>query len=106
MKNMRNVLLDIIGDEITPGEVIRGARIKLNLSQDDMEEITGIKRSNLSALENERIAMTSHYAEILAVVLNLHPADILYPNGNVDKTKELLEIEKKANFLIQKKVVG
>ncbi len=100
MKKMRKVLHKILENELTPGEVIRGARVEAKISQEDMEKISGIKRSNISALENDRIAMTSHYAEIFGTILKLHPADILYPNRVVKKTDIITKIEKRvARFL-------
>ena len=96
MKKMRTILHDILGKNLTPAEVLKGARIEAGISQEQMSEITGIKRSNISALENGRIQITAHYAEIFAAALQIHPANILYPNGEVLKTKEILLIEKKA----------
>ncbi len=102
MEKMRKVLHDILDDELTPAEVLRGARIEAGVSQDELEEITGIKRSNISALENERMPMTSYYAEILGAALDLHPADLLYPNRKFVKSKEILKIEKKAKAIIKR----
>ena len=106
MEKMRKVLHQILSEELTPGEVLRGARIEAGISQEDMEEITGIKRSNISALENGRMAMTSHYAEIFGAALSLHPADLLYPNRKVAKSEEILKIEKKAKAFIKKHVAS
>jgi transcriptional regulator with XRE-family HTH domain len=102
MKKMRKVLHEILDEELTSGEVLRGARVEAGISQDDMEEITGVKRTNISALENGRISVTSHYAEIFGAVLKLHPADILYPNRRVIKSEEILKIEKKAELVMKK----
>jgi transcriptional regulator with XRE-family HTH domain len=102
MEKMRKVLHEILGENLTSGEVLRGARIDIGISQEELEEITGIRRSNISALENDRLAMTSHYAEILGAALRLHPANILYPNGFVLKSEEILRIEKKAAAIIKK----
>lgn len=99
---MREVLHDLLERDLTSGELLRGARVELGISQEEMEIITGIKRSNISALENDRIRMTSHYAEIFSVALGLHPADLLYPNRKVVKSEELLEIEKRARAFLKK----
>lgn len=96
MENMRDVLIELMGDDFTSGMFLCGKRIEAELSQEELAQITGISRPNISALENDRMPMTNRYAEIFSVVLNVHPADILYPNGHVRKSKELKEIEKRA----------
>lgn len=106
MEKMRKVLHEILDEELSSGEVLRGARVELGISQDELEEITGIKRSNISALENDRMMMTSHYAEILGAALQVHPADLLYPNRKVTKSDEILKIEKKAAAVIKRHAVG
>ncbi|GAB4024926.1 MAG: hypothetical protein Fur0010_28140 [Bdellovibrio sp.] len=106
MKKMRKFLHKILDQDLSPGEVLRGARIKAGISQDLMEEITGIKRTNISAIENGRLQMTSHYAEIFAAALGMHPADLLYPNRVHIKSQEILKIEKKAKSLLKKNVAG
>jgi len=96
MENMRDVLFELMGENLTSGRFLRGKRIEAELSQDELARITGISRPNISALENDRMPMTNRYAEIFSVVLNVHPADILYPNGYVRKSKEVEAIEKRA----------
>ncbi|MCB0413860.1 MAG: helix-turn-helix transcriptional regulator [Bdellovibrionales bacterium] len=87
----------------TSGNLIKSFRKSLNLTQGDVVEATKIKRPNLSALENDRIPMTNHYAEILAVCFGIHPSTLLYPDGEFSKNKELLEIEKRAKKIINKR---
>lgn len=106
MKDMREVLENLLGEDLSSGEVLKGLRIKNNLSQDELSELTGIQRSNLSALENDRTIMTSYYAEIFAAVFKEHPSDILYPNGHVKKSADLLKLEKKAEAYLKKSSVG
>lgn len=96
MESARDVVFELLGDALTTGLFLRGKRIEAELSQDELAQITGISRPNISALENDRMAMTNRYAEIFSVVLNVHPADLLYPNGHVKKSKELKAIEKRA----------
>lgn len=103
MRRALDVLNEIIGDDITPGMVASDARIDLRLTQEDVSKITGIKRPNLSALENGKIEMTKHYAEILGAVYGLHPADILYPKRNFQISPELKKIAKKAEKVINSK---
>lgn len=106
MKDMRKVLENLLGEDLSSGEVLKGLRIKSNLSQDELADLTGIQRSNLSALENDRTSMTSYYAEIFATVFKVHPSDILYPNGHVKKSADLLKLEKKAEAYFKKSSVG
>ena len=102
MKDMRSVLQNLLGDDLSSAEVLRGLRINSGLTQDQLAELTSIKRTNLSALENDRIPFTSHYAEIFAAVFKVHPSQILYPNGHVRSTPELKRLEKKAEAYFKK----
>ena len=104
MKNMRNVLHEILGEDVSSGEALRAFRVKAGISQDQMQEITGVARSNISALENDRMEMTSHYAIIFGAALKIHPSEILFPNGKVAKTDEILKIEKKAAAFQKKRI--
>jgi hypothetical protein len=61
--------------------------------------ITGIRESNLSAIENGNIAMTQHYAEQFAAALNVHPTAFLYPSDTFAKDDRLLEIEREAKLM-------
>jgi DNA-binding XRE family transcriptional regulator len=85
---------------------IRGLRIKSEISQDQLAEITGIQRTNISGLENDRIEMTSHYAEMFSAVFKVHPSEILYPNGHVKKSADFLKLEKKADAFFKKVPAG
>ena len=102
MKNLRAVLNEVDPRVLTPGDVIRAARNNFNITQDQVCEITGLKKSNLSNLENNKIDFTVHYAEILGAALGLHPSAILFPNGHYGKSKKIKEIEKKAQVLLHK----
>lgn len=106
MKDMRGVLQNLLGEDLSSGEVLRGLRIESGLSQDELAELASIQRSNISALENDRIQMTSYYAEIFAAVFKVHPSDILYPNGHVKKSADLLKLEKKAEAYFKKVSIG
>ncbi|MNL42976.1 hypothetical protein D3C87_1654650 [compost metagenome] len=75
--------------------------MKAGISQDELAEITGVARTNISALENERAAMTFHYALLFGAALSIHPSKILFPNGKYLKTPELQKIEKKAAAFIR-----
>ncbi|WP_374077325.1 helix-turn-helix domain-containing protein [Bdellovibrio bacteriovorus] len=106
MKDMRTVLHNILGEDLTSGEVLRALRIKSGFSQEELQDVTGIARTNISALENGRLEMTVHYALLLGAALKTHPSDILFPNGKFEKTDELKKIEKKAEALSKKHAAG
>jgi transcriptional regulator with XRE-family HTH domain len=97
MKRMRKVIDELLEDDFTPGQVLRGLRIEKAVSQEGLSSITGIQRSAISALENDRIEMTSHYADIFSVVFKVPPYKVLYPNGELKKSKDLKKIEKRAD---------
>ena len=103
MREMREVLNELMGEDLPAGEVLRGARIRANLSQDDLAGVTGIRRSNISALENSRIEMTLKYALIFGVALNIHPSELLFPNGAVKKSPEMKAVEKRLKALNKKR---
>ena len=88
----------------TPGRISRAFRKNFGLTLKEMEEITGIKEANLSKLENNKLEMTSQYAEKIAAVFGLHPRLILYPEGWDIKTEKYKSIAVKAQSLIKRKV--
>ncbi|HMN69211.1 MAG TPA: helix-turn-helix domain-containing protein [Bdellovibrionales bacterium] len=93
---MMDVLDELVPEGATPGEMLRALRKREGLTLEDMEQITGIRDNNLSAIENDRIEMSQHYAEMFAAALDVHPMIFLYPNGKFEKTSELKKIEKLA----------
>ncbi len=105
-KLMRDVLNEIDSKPTAPGELVRSARQRFDLTQEEVCGLTGLRRENLSALENGRVQMTAHYAELFGAVFGLHPASILFPNGQQERTGKLLAIEKKARELLRKKRAG
>jgi transcriptional regulator with XRE-family HTH domain len=95
---LKDVLEKYRPGAVTPGELLRAFRKRDNFTLKDMEDITGIRESNLSAIENGNIVMTQHYAELFAAALQVHPSLFLYPNGEFAKDERLLEIERKAKL--------
>ncbi|MGB4971162.1 MAG: helix-turn-helix domain-containing protein [Cyclobacteriaceae bacterium] len=95
-KRMMDVLDELVKDRATPGEMLRSLRKREGLTLKAMEKITGIRDNNLSAIENDRIEMSQHYAEVFAAALAVHPMIFLYPNGKFEKSSELIKIEKRA----------
>lgn len=95
-RKMRDILNELVPEGATSGEMLRSLRKRDGLTLEDMEKITGIRNNNLSAIENDRIDMSQHYAEVFAAALDVHPMVFLYPNGKFEKSSELLKIEKRA----------
>ena len=100
MKGMMDILNELVPERATAGEMLRALRKRDGLTLEEMEQITGIRANNLSAIENNRIEMSQHYAEVFAAALSVHPMIFLYPNGKFEKTSELRKtIEKKGKSL-------
>ena len=95
-KRMMDALNELVPEGATAGEMLKSLRRREGLTLEEMEEITGIRDNNLSAIENDRIEMSQHYAEVFAAALDVHPMIFLYPNGKFEKTSELKKIEKRA----------
>ncbi len=95
-KKMIDVLDELVPEGATPGEMLRALRKREGLTLEKLEKITGIRDNNLSAIENNRIEMSRHYAEVFAAALAVHPMIFLYPNAKFEKSTELLKIEKRA----------
>lgn len=95
-KGMMAVLEKHFPEKATPGEMLKAMRKREGYTLEIMERITKIKVSNLSALENDKLDMTKHYAEIFAAALRVHPTLFLYPDGKFAPDGELLQIAKRA----------
>src|ERR1700730_14383970 len=96
MSSLKNLLEELGVGETTPNETVRTFRKGLGMTLKEVEEVTGIRESHLSAIENGKIEMTQHYAEVFAAAFGLHPTAFLYPRGEFKKSKELGAIEKRA----------
>ncbi len=69
--------------KITPGEMLRTLRELQGLSQKDLAQLTGISQSNLSALETGTRKVGRERALVLARVLKVHPAVLLFPDFDI-----------------------
>lgn len=105
-KNFMNFLNELDPTPLTSGLLLRAFRKRWELTLKELEEITEIKEQNLSALENDRMSMTVHYAEILAVALGVHPTDLLFPNGQWKRPPKLAAVERRAKKILSKKNAG
>jgi transcriptional regulator with XRE-family HTH domain len=101
-KLLKDILHEIDSTPSTPGKTLRAFRKNFGITLKELGEVTGIQESNLSALENDRVEMTSYYAERFGAALGIHPSLLLYPEGWVKITPELSDIEKRAKKLFKK----
>src|SRR2546421_13013332 len=99
MGNLKDLLDKLSPHDPTPGEMIRTFRKEIALTLKDLEQITGIQEANLSKIENGKIEVTQHYAEVFAAVFGISPLIFLYPDGEFKKSRELLAIERRAKRL-------
>ena len=100
MPSLRKLLEELGTGQETPNETVRTFRKGLGMTLKEVEEVTGIRESHLSAIENGKIEMTQHYAEVFAAAFGLHPTAFLYPRGEFKKSKELDSIERRAKKYI------
>lgn len=103
MKRLIDLLNEFHPEPTTAGQLIRAIRKNFEITQKEIEDLTGIKEPNLSAIENDRIEISLHYAQLLGAALGIHPSALLFPNGEHHKSKKIKAIEKKAAALREKK---
>ena len=70
---------------LTTGDSLRIAREMLGLSQNDLSKLAKIPQSTISAIESDKVSLGVERAKKLALVLNIHPAVILFPNWDFKK---------------------
>ena len=92
----------LIGRKITPGKIVRARRESLGLTQKDVFELTGIKPTFLSAVENDKRNLGVDTASKIAAAIGLHPSSILFPD-DFDVDKEIAKIIKKREKLLKDK---
>lgn len=64
---------------VTSGEVIQMLRELKGWTQEHLAQLSGIRASNISLLENNRIEIGKRRAEQLAKAFGVHPAIIMFP---------------------------
>ena len=67
-------------ERLSQGEILRLIREKNELSQNDLAKAAGLTQATISSLENDRIGMGVERAKVLARVLNVHPAVLVFPD--------------------------
>ena len=102
MASLKKLLEEFGAGEATPNETVRTFRKGLGMTLKEVEDVTGIREPHLSAIENGKIEVTQHYAEVFAAAFGLHPTAFLYPGGEFKKSKELDAIAKRAKKYIER----
>ncbi len=74
-----------VNRKITPGEMLRTLRELQEFTQKELADATGTSQSNISAMENDGSQIGREGALVLANVLKVHPAVILFPDFDIAK---------------------
>lgn len=82
MKDFRRARKNV---EVSAGESVRIIRELQEISQNDLEKLTGIPQSTISAIENGRVQLGVERAKVLARALHCHPAVLVFPGWDVDQ---------------------
>jgi len=88
----------------TPGQVVRAFRKNFGLTLKELEQVTGVSYTNLSAIEHDRIDVGVRRAVLLAAAFGIDPQQILFPQGYVRPDHRAAErVRIRAKRLIDKK---
>ena len=90
----------LIDGKVTSGKIIRARREALGLTQKDVYDLTGIKTTFLSAVENDKRKLGVETASKIAAAIGLHPSSILFP---AEFDKNIAKIIKKREKLLKDK---
>ena len=74
--------------KLTSGVVIRMLRDLKGWTQVELAKRSGIKATNLSLLENDRVEIGKRRVEQLAEAFNIHPAIIMFPEYEAKKIQK------------------
>jgi hypothetical protein len=85
------------GSSPNAGDYVRAQRKILNFTLDDLENVTGIDKANLSLYENDKNSLGLIQATKIGLAIGLHPMSILFPNG-YEKSSQFKDIE--SNMMI------
>lgn len=102
MKLLKSVLEEIDPAPVTSGQIIRAFRKSLGFTLKDVEAISGIRETHLSAIENDAYELSKKNAEKLAATLGVQPTILLFPEG-VQPSAEIKAIEKRRKKLLAHK---
>ncbi len=100
MKNF----FDLAQVKATPGRIVRAFRTNFGLTLKELEQITGVSYTNLSAIEHDRIDVGVRRAVLLAAALGIEPHQILFPQGYVrPEHRDVERVRIRAKRLLEKK---
>jgi transcriptional regulator with XRE-family HTH domain len=85
VKSSRSFVAPKSHARLTTGEVIRMLRELKGWTQAELARRSGIKATNLSLLENDRVEIGKKRAESLAKAFRIHPAIIMFPEYEADE---------------------
>jgi transcriptional regulator with XRE-family HTH domain len=74
--------------KLTPGATVRIAREMHGMAQSDLEKLSGIKQSAISAIECGKEELGLERAKALGSALNIHPAVLLFPDLQMSASAE------------------
>lgn len=77
-----NFVMSRANVSLTPGQMLRIIRQKNELSQSQLANAVGMTQATISSLESDRIKLGVERARVLAKVLHVHPAVLLFPDWN------------------------
>lgn len=83
--NRKDFVRARVNTSISPGEMLKTLRELQEMTQEQLASASGIPQSNISALEGGARQMGRERALVLAKVLKVHPAVILFPDYDVDE---------------------
>jgi transcriptional regulator with XRE-family HTH domain len=64
---------------VSVGESVRILRELQELSQTQLEKLTGIPQTTIFAIENDRVRLGVERAKVLAIALKCHPGVLVFP---------------------------
>ena len=65
---------------LSTGEMLRILREKNDLTQNKLAKKSGLTQATISSLESNRISLGAERARVLAKVLHIHPAVLVFPD--------------------------
>ena len=82
MRDFIELMSEAMDQPVTQGSLVKSFRKKFGFAQKELGKITGISKSNISAIEHNKVTLELKQAEMFAAVFGTHPATLLFPNGN------------------------
>lgn len=68
---------------VSPAEALKMLRELQGLTQNELAKLTGIRQSNISAIEGGSKQLGRERAMVLAKALHVHPAVLLFPDFDI-----------------------